>query len=151
MFIDHQTGKNHVVLLVEWWCHQMETFSALLAICAGNSPVSGEFPTQRPVRRSFDVFFDPHLNKRLSKQWWGWWFETQIIYYDVIVMGSFRHYTAGDHIWKSSFDLVVGQWDLFLHGDSQQYSKYGYITHRRLFCSHTKYTCTKLGHTVMIL
>ena len=54
----------------------METFSALLAICAGNSPVPGEFPTQRPVTRSFDVFFDLHPNKRLSKQWWGWWFET---------------------------------------------------------------------------
>ena len=40
----------------------------------GNSPVPGEFPAQRPVTRSFDVFFD--LNKRLSKQSWGWWFET---------------------------------------------------------------------------
>ena len=27
-----------------WWRHQMETFSALLALCAGNSPVIGEFP-----------------------------------------------------------------------------------------------------------
>ena len=54
----------------------METFSALLAICAGNSPVPGEFHTQRPVTRSFDVFFDLHPNKRLSKQWWGWWFGT---------------------------------------------------------------------------
>ena len=59
-----------------WWRHQMETCSALLAICAGNSPVSGEFPTQRPVTRRFDVFFDLGLNKRLSKQSWGWWFET---------------------------------------------------------------------------
>ena len=59
-----------------WWRHQIETFSALLAICAGNSPVTGEFPTQRPVTRSFDVFFDQHPNERLSKQWWGWWFET---------------------------------------------------------------------------
>ena len=42
----------------------------------GNSPVSGEFPAQRPVTRSFDVFFDLRPNKRLSKQWWGWWFET---------------------------------------------------------------------------
>ena len=33
-----------------WWRHQMETFSALLAICAGNSPVPGEFPTQRQRR-----------------------------------------------------------------------------------------------------
>ena len=60
-----------------WWRHQMETFSALLAICAGNSPVPGKFPTQRPVTRSFDVYFDLRPNKRLSKQWWGWWFETQ--------------------------------------------------------------------------
>ena len=59
-----------------WWRHQMETFSALLAICAGNSPVTGEFPAQRPVTRSFDFFFDLHMNKRLSKQSWGWWFET---------------------------------------------------------------------------
>ena len=53
----------------------MEIFSALLAICVGNSAVPGEFPAQRPVTRSFDVFFDLHLNKRLSKQSWGWWFE----------------------------------------------------------------------------
>ena len=58
-----------------WWRHQMETFSALLAICAGNSSVPGEFPAQRPVTRSFDVFFDLCLNKRLSKQSSGWWFE----------------------------------------------------------------------------
>ena len=36
----------------------------------------GEFPAQRPVTRTFDVFFDLRPNKRLSKQWWGWWFET---------------------------------------------------------------------------
>ena len=46
----------------------METFSALLAISAGKSPVTGEFPAQRPVTRSFDVFFDLRLYKQLSKQ-----------------------------------------------------------------------------------
>ena len=46
----------------------METFSTLLALCAGNSPVTGEFPAQRPVTQSFGVFFDLRLNKRLSKQ-----------------------------------------------------------------------------------
>ena len=61
--------------ITSWWRHQMETFSALLAICAGNSPVPGEFPTQRPVMPSFDVYFNLHPNKRLSKQLWGWWFE----------------------------------------------------------------------------
>ena len=61
---------------LSWSRHQMETFSALLAICAGNSPVPVEFPAQRPVTRSFYVFFDLSLNKRLSKRSWGWWFET---------------------------------------------------------------------------
>ena len=46
----------------------METFSALLAICVGNSPVLGEFPAHRPVKQSFDVFFDLRPNTRLSKQ-----------------------------------------------------------------------------------
>ena len=59
------------------WKHQMETLSALLALCAGNSLVTGEFPSQRPVTRSFDIFLNLHLNERLSKQWWGWRFETQ--------------------------------------------------------------------------
>ena len=53
----------------------METFPTLLALWAGNSPVTGEFPTQRPVTWSFGVFFDLRLNKRWSKQSWGWWFE----------------------------------------------------------------------------
>ena len=68
------------LIFVYWWfsCwrHQMEIFPALLAICAGNSPVCGEFPAQRPATRSFDVFFGLCLNKRLSKQSRGWWFET---------------------------------------------------------------------------
>ena len=38
--------------------------------------VTGEFPTQRPVMRRFDVFFDLRPNKQLSKQWRRWWFET---------------------------------------------------------------------------
>ena len=68
--------EKNCILPLAWWRHQMETFSALVALCAGNSPVTGEFPSQRAVTRSFDVFFDLRLNKRLSKQSWGWWFET---------------------------------------------------------------------------
>ena len=49
---------------------------ALLAICVGNSLVTGEFPSQRPVTRSFNVFFHLRLNKPLSKQSWCWWFGT---------------------------------------------------------------------------
>ena len=50
--------------------------SALLAPCAGNSLITGEFPSQKPVTRSLYVFFDLRLNKGLSKQSSGWWFET---------------------------------------------------------------------------
>ena len=60
-----------------WWRHQMETFYALLALSARNSPVTDEFPAQRPVTRSFDVFY-LRPNKRLSKQSWGCWFETSL-------------------------------------------------------------------------
>ena len=45
----------------------METFSTLLAICAGDSPVTGEFPAHRPVTRSFDIFIDLRLNKQLHE------------------------------------------------------------------------------------
>ena len=48
----------------------METFSALLPICAGNSPVTGEFRAQKPVTQSLDIFLDLRLNKRLNKQSW---------------------------------------------------------------------------------
>ena len=57
------------------WSHEMEICSALLAFCAGNSPVTGEFPSQRPVMRSFDIFFDLRLTKRLSKRSRRRWFE----------------------------------------------------------------------------
>ena len=63
---------------ISWWCHEIETYSALLALCAGISTVIGELPSQRPVTRSFVVFFHLCLNKRLSKQSWGWWVETPL-------------------------------------------------------------------------
>ena len=70
-FKDKNIPKQYILMYMTR--HQMETFSALLAFCAGNSPVTGEFHAQRPVTRSFDVFFDLRLNRRLSKQSWGWW------------------------------------------------------------------------------
>ena len=76
MLCNSLTPGDVALFLITWWRHQMETFFALLAICAGNPPVTGEFLSQRPVTRSFDVFFDLRLNKRLSKQSRGWWFET---------------------------------------------------------------------------
>ena len=52
----------------------------------GNSRATGEFPSERPVTRSFDVFFDLRLNERLSKQSWGWWFQMPSAHYDITVM-----------------------------------------------------------------
>ena len=82
-----------------WWRHQMETFSALLTICAGNSPVPGEFSAQRSVTRSFDVFFDLRLNKRLSKQSWGWWSET-------LSRPLWRHCNGNVHFFHASTILT---------------------------------------------
>ena len=56
----------------------MEIFSALLVLCAGNWPVTGEFSSPRPVTWSSDVLIDMRLNKRLSEQSWGWWFDTPL-------------------------------------------------------------------------
>ena len=53
-----------------------DVISALLAFSAGNSPVTGEFPAQRPVTRSFYDFFDLRSNQQLNKQWRRGWFET---------------------------------------------------------------------------
>ena len=65
-----------IMSYVSWLHHQMEAFFASLALAAENSPVTGEFPTKGPVTRSFDILFVLRLNKWLSKESWGWWFET---------------------------------------------------------------------------
>ena len=64
-------------------------------------------PALRPVTRSFAVFFDPHPNKRLSKQWRGWWFET-------LLCLSWRH--RNDHLFSSIIEdnCSVGQYKKFL-------------------------------------
>ena len=72
----------------------------------------GEFPTQRPVTRSFDVFFDLRLNKGLSKQPWGWWFETPSC-----SLWRHRNDLAGDnlHYWatfpktKLAMDMIISR------------------------------------------
>ena len=93
----------------------MEAFSALLAICAGNSPVTGEFSTQRPVSQSFDVFFDLRLIKRLSKQREAGDLRRHRAHYDVIVMNlhgsqntSFQENISGINIvWGQIHHLVL--------------------------------------------
>ena len=69
-------------LPITWWRNQLEAFSPLLAIVRG---ITGGFPSQRSVRRSFDVFFDQHQNKPLSKQSRRRWFGNHSAHYDVTV------------------------------------------------------------------
>ena len=122
---------------ISWCRHQMEIFSALLAICAGNSPVPGEFPAQRPVTRSFDVFFDLRPNKRLSKQSWGWWFETLSHplwrHCNVIVVDA-KHLVARPSV---AVDLVIGS---FFHW--RRVSTYCAISERKkpMNCKFTFHT-----------
>ena len=63
------------------WRHKMETFSTLLAIYAGNSPVSGEFPSQRPVTRSFHARINDWVNNREAGD-----LRCRRAHYDVTVM-----------------------------------------------------------------
>ena len=79
-----------MLLVLTWWRYQMETFSAMLALCAGNSPVNGEFPTKRPVTPMFFFMFS------LICAWTNGWVNSQDAgdlrrhraHYDVNVMRS---------------------------------------------------------------
>ena len=73
-----------------WWRHQMETLSALLTRCARNSPVTGESPLQRTLTRSFDVFFDLRLNKRLFNNRDAGDLRRHRAHYDVTIMAWIR-------------------------------------------------------------
>ena len=64
----------------------METFSALLAICTGNSPVTGELPAQRPETQSFNVFFDLRLKNGGVNNGEAGNLRRHRAHYDVIVM-----------------------------------------------------------------
>ena len=72
----------------------METFSALLAICAGNSPVTGEFHAQRPVTRSFYVFFDLRPNKQSVNNREAGDLRRHRAHYDVTVMNPSQTFAA---------------------------------------------------------
>ena len=102
--------------------------SALLALCAGNWSVPGEFPSQRPVTRSFDVFFDLRLNKRLSKQSRGWWFETpsRSLWRRCYISKSLHHARGNVTQWSKNRKLVDGRDRISLdHIWSQTFIYYG--------------------------
>ena len=87
----------------------METFSTFLALCAGNSPVSGESPEQTPLTRSFGVFFDLRLNKRSSKQSRRRWFETPLC-------PLWRHcnvWTGQWHVHSRVSSVPIHVWEIY--------------------------------------
>ena len=85
------TWKFRIVTLktiphISWWRHQMEVFSASLVICAGNLPIIGEFPSQRPVTRSFDAsLICAWINERVNNRETGD-LRRHHAHYDVTVM-----------------------------------------------------------------
>ena len=64
VFASNNAGVAKILHGKSWWRHQMETLSAFMALCEGNPSVTGGFPLQRPVTRSFDVFFYVSQNKQ---------------------------------------------------------------------------------------
>ena len=124
-------------------------FRALLAFCAENSPVTGEFPTQRPVTRSFDVFFDLGMQQQLSNQWRRQWFETpwrslwrhcndvDLIELDVILK---YHQTFLAHFW-----CYTALWYAKPIGVP---SRYGHVSHKVESFSSSVYIFIN-WHTVM--
>ena len=72
-----------------------------LVICVENSPLTGEFPAQRPVMQSFDIFFDLSSYKRLSKHSWVWRFETICAHYNITGRNILQVYSTcpGPILW----------------------------------------------------
>ena len=72
-----------------WQCHQMETFSVLLALCTKNSVVTGEFSLQRPLTGSFDGFFIYAWTNGWANNWELMILRCHHAHYDITVMDAF--------------------------------------------------------------
>ena len=120
---------------MSWWRHQMETFSVFLAFCVGNSPVTCEFPAQRPVTQSFDVFFDLRLNKQLGRQSWGWWFE----------MASGSLWLQCNGIYSILGSIVVTELYAILLSNQTMSWQYLYIYTRTYICIYVQMK----GHSLL--
>ena len=83
-FYGSHMGADNVALVM--MTTKWEPFSALVAICAGNSLVTDEFPAKRPVTQMFDVFFDLRLNKRWVNNLEAGDLRRYRTHYDVTVM-----------------------------------------------------------------
>ena len=101
LLVGWAAGIQIVLYLTPWWSWNGNIFHV-------TGPLCGEFTGHRwLVTRRSDVFFDLCLNKCLSKQSWGWWFEMPSPslwhYCNVIVpSGDIWHPKLG-----STLDLVM--------------------------------------------
>ena len=131
-------------MVTSWWHHQMEAVSVLLALCAGNSPVTGEFPSQRPVTRSFDVFFDLCLNKQLRT------IETPVIWEPSFSL--WRHCNGGIILYSPVTTLTR---HLMASGRISNYIKPNLVAswwrHQMEDAGHLRRHCARYGVTVMCI
>ena len=102
-------------LQARWWRSFMMTSSNgnIFRVTSHLCGVPGEFPTQRTVTRSSDVYFDLRPNKRLSKHSWGWWFETSS-------RPLWRHHNVGpifvkDNLWTVLIWLLQRPWVWYMY------------------------------------
>ena len=95
------------LMVVHDYVIKWKLFSALLALCAGNSPVTGKFPAQRPVTWSFGVFFDQRLNNRWVKTREADDLRRRRAHYDVIVMSTMRFMYMWDRSQRQGSILVA--------------------------------------------
>ena len=101
-------SSNESITVYSWWRHQMETFPRYWSFKgAGNSPATDEFPSQRPVMRSFDVLFDLGLNNRLGKHSWR-----HRVHYDVTTMLLYFQDT-NDFLDKFYFNVKLALGNIF--------------------------------------
>ena len=82
----HEIFTKVFTVNVTWWRHRMGTYSALLALCVRNWPVTVEFPSQRPVTPNFGVFFDQRLNQQFGNKGDACDLRHHCAHYDVILM-----------------------------------------------------------------
>ena len=107
----------------------MEKIAALLALCVGISPVTGEFPPQRPVMWSFDFFFDLRLKKRLSKQWGRRDLRCHRAHYDFTLMPGDHWVNDNHHISKRTFNIVI----IFIFLGCNQWNRHRFLCNRYFY------------------
>ena len=141
----------HYFCVESWWRHQMESFSALLAICAGNSPVTGEFPAQRPVTWSFNVFFDLRLINGWGNNGEAGDLRCHHTHYDLIVMYCRSPLWRRHEVPNLTFHICM---NLYIHtylSDKNSQCVYSLISHYTVNVYthlHTLYFFNHHGHSI---